>query len=63
MSKAKPTLGREYFEALYGADPDPWKFATSDYERRNGHPICPAAGPLQVRARGRMLNRSANRDA
>jgi hypothetical protein len=34
MSKPKPTLGREYFEAIYAADPDPWKFATSDYERR-----------------------------
>ena len=22
-----------YFEALYKGDPDPWKFATSDYER------------------------------
>ena len=23
-----------HFEALYAGDPDPWKFATSDYERR-----------------------------
>lgn len=31
---AKPvTLGPEYFDALYRADPDPWKFASSDYER------------------------------
>ena len=22
-----------HFDRLYGADPDPWKFATSDYER------------------------------
>lgn len=31
----RPTtsLGGAYFRALYGADPDPWSFATSDYER------------------------------
>lgn len=23
-----------YFDQLYASDPDPWKFATSDYERR-----------------------------
>jgi SAM-dependent methyltransferase len=36
MSKAeaKPTLGPDHFEALYAADPDPWKFATSEYEHR-----------------------------
>ena len=22
-----------YFEQLYASDPDPWRFATSDYER------------------------------
>ena len=33
MSKPRPTLGPEYFDALYTADPDPWKFATSPYER------------------------------
>lgn len=27
-------LDRQYFEALYGEDPDPWNFETSDYERR-----------------------------
>jgi SAM-dependent methyltransferase len=26
------SLDPSYFEALYAADPDPWKFATSDYE-------------------------------
>jgi cyclopropane fatty-acyl-phospholipid synthase-like methyltransferase len=33
MSEPRPTLGPEYFDALYTADPDPWKFATSPYER------------------------------
>jgi predicted TPR repeat methyltransferase len=27
------TLGQEHFEALYAARPDPWRLATSDYER------------------------------
>ncbi|GGC66646.1 SAM-dependent methyltransferase [Chelatococcus reniformis] len=27
------SLGAAYFRALYGTDPDPWSFATSDYER------------------------------
>ncbi|MGX9965576.1 SAM-dependent methyltransferase [Roseomonas sp. F4] len=30
---SRPSLPPEYFEALYRADPDPWKFAESDYER------------------------------
>lgn len=29
---SKDTLGAEYFEGLYAADPDPWKFETSPYE-------------------------------
>ena len=28
-----PTLQPGYFERLYQKDPDPWRFATSDYER------------------------------
>ena len=27
------SVPRDYFEALYAADPDPWRFRTSDYER------------------------------
>lgn len=27
-------MDRAYFEALYNTDPDPWKFATSDYEHQ-----------------------------
>jgi cyclopropane fatty-acyl-phospholipid synthase-like methyltransferase len=33
MSEPRQTLRREYFDALYTADPDPWKFAASPYER------------------------------
>src|ERR1700733_12245154 len=33
MSELRPTLGPEYFDALYTADPDPWKFAASPYKR------------------------------
>jgi len=33
MSATRQTLGPEYFDALYAADPDPWKFAASPYER------------------------------
>lgn len=32
MRKAK-SLDANYFEELYRADPDPWKFQSSDYER------------------------------
>jgi cyclopropane fatty-acyl-phospholipid synthase-like methyltransferase len=28
------SLSPDYFDALYAGDPDPWRFATSDYERR-----------------------------
>ena len=33
MSRHAGSLPAAYFERLYAADPDPWKFATSDYER------------------------------
>jgi cyclopropane fatty-acyl-phospholipid synthase-like methyltransferase len=33
MSEARPTLKPEYFDALYTADPDPWNFGASPYER------------------------------
>ena len=33
MSEPRPTLRPEYFDALYTADPDPWKFAASPYEQ------------------------------
>jgi cyclopropane fatty-acyl-phospholipid synthase-like methyltransferase len=33
MMRATKTLGPAYFDAIYAADPDPWKFASSEYER------------------------------
>jgi cyclopropane fatty-acyl-phospholipid synthase-like methyltransferase len=33
MSEPRPTLRPEYFDTLYAANLDPWKFATSAYER------------------------------
>jgi hypothetical protein len=33
MSEPRPTLRPEYFDALYTADPDPWNFGASPYER------------------------------
>jgi trans-aconitate methyltransferase len=33
MSRNTKTLSPDYFEHLYAADIDPWKFASSDYER------------------------------
>jgi len=33
MSEPRPTLEPKYFNALYSADPDPWNFAASPYER------------------------------
>jgi len=32
LSRATQSLPASYFEALYAADPDPWKFRTSPYE-------------------------------
>jgi trans-aconitate methyltransferase len=33
MSELRPTLKAAHFDALYAADPDPWNFAASPYER------------------------------
>lgn len=33
MPRARDSLGEDYFDRLYLSDPDPWKFATSEYER------------------------------
>ena len=35
MNRSKPrSFGQSYFERLYAERPDPWNFATSEYERR-----------------------------
>jgi cyclopropane fatty-acyl-phospholipid synthase-like methyltransferase len=33
MSEPRPTLKAEHFDSLYAADPDPWNFGASPYER------------------------------
>jgi 2-polyprenyl-3-methyl-5-hydroxy-6-metoxy-1,4-benzoquinol methylase len=33
MTRRTETIRPDYFESLYTTDPDPWRFATSDYER------------------------------
>ncbi|MEH3145916.1 MAG: SAM-dependent methyltransferase [Methylobacterium frigidaeris] len=33
MSRHSTSLPPDYFDARYAADPDPWRFATSPYER------------------------------
>lgn len=33
MTRRTDTIAPDYFEAMYRADPDPWRFRTSDYER------------------------------
>ena len=33
MTRHVQTLDPAYFDAVYASDPDPWKFASSDYER------------------------------
>ncbi len=33
MTRRTETIRPDYFDTLYAADPDPWRFATSDYER------------------------------
>ena len=33
MTRRKESIEPNYFEALYAREGDPWKFATSDYER------------------------------
>ncbi len=46
----KPSFTPEYFRAMYEAEPDPWKFATSDYERRK-YQATVAALPMRYPAR------------
>ncbi|MBW4692159.1 MAG: nodulation S family protein [Lyngbya sp. HA4199-MV5] len=34
MKPSQPSLTPDYFDSLYNADADPWKFETSDYETK-----------------------------
>ena len=51
MSRRTSTLSADYFEGLYAADPDPWRFASSDYERGK-YAATLAALPRATYARG-----------
>jgi hypothetical protein len=33
MKTKRDSLAPDYFESLYADDPDPWRFASSAYER------------------------------
>lgn len=44
------SMGRDYFEQLYNANPDPWDFGSSDYERRKYDATLAAIGTGHVNA-------------
>ncbi|GAC1497446.1 MAG: class I SAM-dependent methyltransferase [Vulcanimicrobiaceae bacterium] len=48
---ARETLDAAYFARLYAGDPDPWQFATSDYERAKYRATIAALGDARF-ARG-----------
>ena len=50
MARRDQTMDPAYFEAVYAADPDPWNFATSEYER-NKYELTLAAPPAPRYAR------------
>ena len=50
MSRRTQSIESGYFEALYAADPDPWRFATSDYERDKYAATLAALPPRQFTA-------------
>ncbi len=56
-------MSAEYFDALYGADPDPWDLATSEYEREQvrRHRRCARRPAVRARPRDRVLGRGAHR--
>ena len=60
MSETRPTLKPEYFDSLYTAEPDPWKFATSSVRASqiHAHSERDAKTALSIGARGGMLDRS-----
>jgi SAM-dependent methyltransferase len=46
----RTSLPPAYFDRLYAADPDPWRFATSDYERAKYQDTLHALGPRRFRS-------------
>jgi hypothetical protein len=59
MSEPDQTLLPEYFDALYTADPDPWKFAVSPYEREKYALTLEAMPKPRYRSASRSAARSA----
>lgn len=50
MSRHKASLRPDYFARLYASDPDPWRFASSDYERGKYAATLAALGKERYRA-------------
>ena len=50
MNRPEHSLPPAYFESLYAADPDPWRFATSPYEAAKYAATLEALGPRYDRA-------------
>jgi cyclopropane fatty-acyl-phospholipid synthase-like methyltransferase len=50
MSDVSKSRGAEHFERLYAVNPDPWNFATSDYERLKYDATMAALGERQFTA-------------
>ena len=65
MNELRPTLKPDHFDALYAADPDPWNFAASPYERAKyirSH-LMHTKTAFPIGARGGMFNRRADASA
>ena len=50
MSRFETSIPPDYFDRLYADDPDPWRFATSDYEREKYAATLDALGDRRFRA-------------
>jgi predicted TPR repeat methyltransferase len=49
MSRRTDSIAPDYFETLYQADPDPWRFATSPYEQEKYAASLAALPPRRFR--------------
>jgi predicted TPR repeat methyltransferase len=50
LSRRAESIDRGYFDAIYARDLDPWRFATSDYERAKYHASLAALGDRRFAA-------------
>ena len=48
MTRRRDSIPDTYFEALYHGDPDPWRFATSAYERDKYARTLDILGPARI---------------